>query len=88
MLSLQLEVVVYFHEFHQKPATLDGDGIVINQYGTLNVGAMAVTLGRVWVVQSNYINVSSSTPQEAHMTYGNMDGEESRKGCKHERKLC
>ena len=25
-----IEVVVYFHEFHQKPTTLDGDGIVIS----------------------------------------------------------
>ena len=25
-----IEVVVYFHEFHQKLTTLDGDGIVIS----------------------------------------------------------
>ena len=25
-----IEVVVYFHEFHQKPTTLDGDSIVIS----------------------------------------------------------
>ena len=29
MFSL-IEVIVYFHEFHQKPATLDGDGNVIS----------------------------------------------------------
>ena len=30
LLSSIIDVVVYFHEFHQKPATLDGDGIVIS----------------------------------------------------------
>ena len=30
LLSSIIEVVVYFNEFHQKPTTLDGDGIVIN----------------------------------------------------------
>ena len=30
LLSSIIEVVVYFHEFHQKPTTLDGDGIVIS----------------------------------------------------------
>ena len=30
LLSSIIEVVVYFHEFHQKPATLDRDGIVIS----------------------------------------------------------
>ena len=30
LLSSFIEVVVYFHEFHQKPTTLDGDGIVIS----------------------------------------------------------
>ena len=30
LLSSLIEVVVYFHEFHQKPTTLDGDGIVIS----------------------------------------------------------
>ena len=29
-LSSIIEVYVYFHEFHQKPTTLDGDGIVIS----------------------------------------------------------
>ena len=29
-LSSIIEVVVYFHEFHQKPTALDGDGIVIS----------------------------------------------------------
>ena len=30
LLSSIIEVVVYFHEFYQKPTTLDGDGIVIS----------------------------------------------------------
>ena len=30
LLSCIIEVVIYFHEFHQKPTTLDGDGIVIS----------------------------------------------------------
>ena len=30
LLSSIIEVVVYFHEFHQEPTTLDGDGIVIS----------------------------------------------------------
>ena len=30
LVSSIIEVVVYLHEFHQKPATLDGDGIVIS----------------------------------------------------------
>ena len=30
LLSCIIEVVAYFHEFHQKPTTLDGDGNVIS----------------------------------------------------------
>ena len=41
LLSSIIEVVVYFHEFHQKPTTLEGSRRYCNQYGTLNVGTMA-----------------------------------------------
>ena len=32
--SILIEVAVYFQEFHQKPTTLDGDGIVIRRVKT------------------------------------------------------
>ena len=92
-----IEVVVYFHEFHQKPTTLDGDGIVISTAHLMSeqshVFAISVKYRQKYLKRRLLYSCShpgSHNPttisnQEAHMIYGNMDGEENRKGCKRKR---
>ena len=46
LLSSIIEVVVYFHEFHQKPTTLDEDGIVIST---------AHLMSEQWYVSAIYV---------------------------------
>ena len=94
LLSSIIEVVVYFHEFHQKPTTLDGDGIVISTAHLMSeqwhVSAISVKYREKYLKRRlmyscshpGSYNPTTISNQEAHMIYGNMDGEESRKGCK------
>ena len=96
-LSSITEVVVYFHEFHQKPTTLDGDGIVISTAHLMSeqshVSAISVKYRQKYLKRRllyscshpGSYNPTTISNQEAHMIYGNMDGEESRKGCKRKR---
>ena len=97
LLSSIIEVVVYFHEFHQKPTTLDGDGIVISTAHLMSeqwhVSAISVKYREKYLKRRlmyscshpGSYNPTTISNQEAHMIYSNMDGEESRKGCKRKR---
>ena len=99
LLSSNIEVVVYFHEFHQKPTTLDGDGVVISMahlmsdqwhVSTISVKYREKYLKRRLIYSCSHpgsYNPTTISNQEAHMIYGNVDGEESRKGCKRKRPL-
>ena len=85
LLSSIIEVVVYFHEFYQKPTTLDGDGIVIS---TAHLSKQSHVSAFSVKYRQNYLkrrllyscshpgsyNPTTVSNQEAHMIYGNMDG--------------
>lgn len=97
LLSSIIGVVVSFHEFHQKPTTLDADGIVISSAHFMSaqwhVFAISVKYREKYLKRrlmyscshSGSYNPTTISNQEAHMIYGNMDGEESRKGGKRKR---
>ena len=97
LLNSTIEVVVYFHEFHQKPTTLDGDGIVISTTNFMSaqwhIYAISVKYREKYLKRRlvcscshpGYYNRTTISNQEAHMINGNMDGEESRKGGKRKR---
>ena len=94
LLSSIIEVVVYFHEFHQKPTTLDGEGIVISTAHLVSeqwhVSAISVKYREKYLKRRlmyscshpGSYNPTTISNQEAHKIYGNMDGEESRNACK------
>ena len=78
LLSSIIEVVVYFHEFHQKPTTLDGDGIVISTAHLMSeqwhVSAISVKYREKYLkaysnMESLLIRVLSSRDVSSQMDY-------------------